>query len=93
MITAIVMIDTEADVIPEVAEKIANLDGISEVYSVTGGVDLVAVARVAHHEDLAGVIADRLSKVPGVIKTQTHIAFRSYSKHDLAQAFDLGLGD
>jgi len=93
MITAIVMIDTEADVIPEVAEKIANLDGVSEVYSVTGGVDLVAVARVSRHEDLAGVIADRLSKVPGVIKTQTHIAFRSYSKHDLAQAFDLGLGD
>src|SRR5690625_6907987 len=51
MITAIVMIDTEADVIPEVAEKIANIEGISEVYSVTGGVDLVAIARVDRHEE------------------------------------------
>lgn len=93
MITAIVMIDTDADKIPEVAEKIANIDGVSEVYSVTGGADLVAIARVARHEELAGVIADRLSKVPGVVRTQTHIAFRSYSRHDLAQAFDLGLGD
>lgn len=93
MITAIVMIDTEADQIPEVAEKVANIDGISEVYSVTGGADLIAIARVSEHEELAGVIADRLSKVPGVLRTQTHIAFRSYSRHDLAQAFDLGLGD
>jgi len=93
MITAIVMIDTDADKIPEVAEKIANIDGISEVYSVTGGADLVAIARVTKHEELAGVIADQLSKVSGVVRTQTHIAFRSYSRHDLAQAFDLGLGD
>lgn len=93
MITAIVMIDTDADKIPEVAEKIANIEGISEVYSVTGGADLVAIARVAKHDELAGVIADQLSKVAGVVRTQTHIAFRSYSRHDLAQAFDLGLGD
>lgn len=93
MITAIVMIDTESDRIPEAAEEIANIPGISEVYSVTGGADLIAIARVDRHEDLAGVIADQLSKVAGVLRTQTHIAFRSYSRHDLAQAFDLGLGD
>lgn len=93
MLTAIVLIDTNADVIPEVAEKIANIPGISEVYSVTGNVDLVALARVSEHDQLADVIADQLSKIPGVVKTQTFIAFRTYSRHDLAQAFDIGLGD
>lgn len=93
MLTAIVMIDTEPDVIPEVAQQIADLNGVSEVYSVTGEVDLVAMVRVAEHDALATVIADRISKVPGVIRTQTYVAFRAYSRHDLAKAFDLGLGD
>jgi DNA-binding Lrp family transcriptional regulator len=91
MITAFVMIQTEADSIPECAEKISALEGISEVYSVAGDWDLIAVARVRHHEDLAEVIANRLSKVPGVRETTTHIAFRAYSQHDLDAAFSLGL--
>jgi DNA-binding Lrp family transcriptional regulator len=93
MITAIVLIDTEAARIPEVAEAISAIPGISEVYSVTGDVDLVAVARVRAHEDLAEVIADHVSKVEGVLRTQTYIAFKTYSKHDLEAAFSLGLED
>ena len=79
--------------IPEVAEAIADLPGVSEVYSVTGSVDLVAIVRVREHEALAEVIADRLSKVPGVRETDTHIAFRSYSQHDLEAAFSLGFDE
>jgi len=93
MITAIVLVHVEADRIPEVAEAIADIDGVSEVYSVTGGADLIAMVRVREHEALADVIADRLSKVSGVRATETHIAFRTYSKHDLEQAFDIGLED
>ena len=66
MITAIVLVHVEADRIPEVAEAIAALEGVSEVYSVTGGADLIAMVRVREHEALADVIADRLSKVDGV---------------------------
>jgi DNA-binding Lrp family transcriptional regulator len=91
MITAFVMIQTQADSIPECAQKISEIDGISEVYSVAGDWDLIAVARVRHHEDLAEVIANRLSKVSGVVDTSTHIAFRAYSQHDLDAAFSLGL--
>lgn len=90
MITAIVLVHVAADRIPEVAEEIAALDGVSEVYSVTGAADLVAMVRVHEHEALADVIADRLSKVAGVRATETHIAFRSYSQHDLDAAFSLG---
>ncbi len=90
MITAIVLIKADVDRIPEVAEGIAELDGVSEVYSVTGEIDLVAMVRVRQHEQLADVIADRLNKVDGVLETETFIAFRSYSRHDLEAAFALG---
>ncbi|MBD7994169.1 Lrp/AsnC ligand binding domain-containing protein [Arthrobacter sp. Sa2CUA1] len=90
MITAFVLIQTDSARIPECAEEISEIEGISEVYSVTGEWDLIAVARVRRHEDLADTIANRLSKVPGVIGTTTQIAFRAYSKHDLDAAFSLG---
>lgn len=91
MITAIVMVQAEVDQIPEVAEAIAELDGVSEVYSVTGDAALIAMVRVRQHEELADVIAGRINKVPGVLGTSTHIAFRTYSKHDLEAAFALGI--
>ncbi|MFB7633275.1 Lrp/AsnC family transcriptional regulator [Streptomyces sp. NPDC056149] len=91
MITSIVLIKTSVDQIPEIAEQIAALEGVSEVYSVTGAHDLIAMVRVAHHDDLADVIPGRISKVPGVASTETHIAFRTYSQHDLETAFSIGL--
>jgi DNA-binding Lrp family transcriptional regulator len=93
VISAIVLINAEVDRIPEVAAAIAEIDGVSEVYSVTGDVDLIAIVRVREHEEFADVIADKLNKVSGVMLTQTHIAFRTYSKHDLEAAFSLGLDD
>ncbi|MCA5893860.1 Lrp/AsnC ligand binding domain-containing protein [Isoptericola sp. NEAU-Y5] len=93
MLTAIVLIDTEADQIPEVATKVTALKGVSEVYSVTGKADLVAMVRVREHTELADAIADGISKVPGVVRTETLIAFRTYSNLDLEQAFALGLDD
>ncbi|MGW1075306.1 Lrp/AsnC family transcriptional regulator [Streptomyces sp. NPDC002537] len=91
MITSIVLIKTDTDRIPEIAERIAALEGVSEVYSVTGAQDLIAMVRVARHDDLADVIPGRISKVPGVVSTETHIAFRTYSQHDLEAAFAIGL--
>lgn len=90
MITAIVFVQADVSRIPEVAERIAELDHVSEVYSVTGDIDLVALVRVTTHEAIAEVVADRLNKVDGVLATETHIAFRAYSKHDLEAAFALG---
>ena len=90
MITAIVFVEAEVARIPEVATQIANLEGVSEVYSVTGGIDLIAMIRVRSIEQVAEVIAERLNKVPGVLNTETHIAFRAYSSHDLEAAFSLG---
>ena len=91
MITALVLISADVARIPEVAQEIADLPGVTEVYSVTGDIDLVAMVRVREHEHLADVIADRLNKVEGVVHTETHIAFRAYSQHDLEAAFSLGM--
>ncbi|GIM94459.1 Lrp/AsnC family transcriptional regulator [Paractinoplanes toevensis] len=93
MNTAIVHIDCATDSIPEVAEALAALDGVSEVYSVAGNVDLIAIVRVPKFDDIAEVIAGKISKTAGVLNTESHIAFRAYSKHDLEDAFAIGLPD
>jgi DNA-binding Lrp family transcriptional regulator len=91
VVTAIVLVKAEIQRIPEVAELIVKIPEVSEVYSVTGEFDMVAMIRVRSHEELADVIPGRLNKVPGVTHTETHIAFRTYSRHDLEAAFSLGL--
>ena len=90
MVTAIVLVKAEIQRIPEVAEEIARIPEVSEVYSVTGEFDMVAMVRVRAHEELADVIPGRVNKGPGVTHTETHIAFRTYSRHDLEAAFALG---
>jgi len=90
MVTAIVFVKAEVSRIPEVAEAIAALAGVSEVYSVTGAIDLIALVRVSGHEQVAQVVTEQLNRVSGVLSTETHIAFRAYSTHDLEAAFALG---
>ena len=93
VVTAIVLLKAEIHRIPEVAETIAQLPAVSEVYSITGDYDLVAIVRVRSHDELADVIPGGLNKVDGVTATQTHVAFRTYSRHDLEAAFSIGLAD
>jgi DNA-binding Lrp family transcriptional regulator len=87
------MVTVETDQIPEVAQALADLDGVSEVYSVAGHVDLIAIVRVREFDQVADVIAGRIDKVDGVLDTETHIAFRAYSRHDLEAAFAIGFDD
>jgi DNA-binding Lrp family transcriptional regulator len=90
VITAIVLIKADVARIPETAETIAEMPAVTEVYSVTGEFDLVALVRVRSHDELADVIPGSLNKVSGVTHTETHIAFRTYSRHDLEAAFAIG---
>jgi DNA-binding Lrp family transcriptional regulator len=85
-----VLITCEVDRTSETAEALADLDGISEVYSVAGDWDLVAVVRVGSHDDLAEMVTDHVRKTRGVAATQTLIAFRTYSRHDLDRMFSIG---
>jgi DNA-binding Lrp family transcriptional regulator len=91
MVTAIVFIHTQVDAVNSVAEAVAAIEGVSEVYSVTGDLDLVALVRVHSLDDVSGVVTDAITAVSGIVNTQTHVAFRTYSRHDLETAFSLGL--
>jgi len=91
MVTAIVFVQTEVDAIPTAAEALADIEGVSEVYSVTGAIDLVVMVRVPSIDDVATVVTEQVNAVPGVLSTETHVAFRAYSRHDLEAAFSLGL--
>jgi len=92
VITAIVLIQATAESIPEAAQTIADIDGVREVYSCAGDVDLIALVKVAEHEELAELVPGRISKVTGVLSTDTHIAFRSYSRRDTEDTFSVGMG-
>ncbi len=91
MITTIVLIRAEPSQVPQVATTLAGVDGVTEVYSVSGEWDLVAIVRVAEYAQIAQVITEKFPDVPGLIRTQTLTAFRAYSKKDLEQAWDIGV--
>ena len=91
MVTAVVLIKAQTDKVSALAEQMADLEGVSEVFSVAGQYDLVALVRVRENEDLARVISDRVRKLPGIVSSETLIAFKVYSKKDIEAAFSLGL--
>jgi DNA-binding Lrp family transcriptional regulator len=90
MVTAMVLINTDRYKVNEVAEKLAEVKGITEVYSVAGAYDLIAVIRVTTNEELSEVVTSRIVKIEGIAKTETLIAFRAYSRHDLEGMFSVG---
>lgn len=91
MITTIVLIRAEPSQVPTVAQRLAGIDGVTEVYSVSGEWDLVAIVRVPEYEKIAEVVTEVFPTVPGIQRTQTLTAFRAYSKKDLQQAWDIGV--
>lgn len=91
MVTSIILINTERSKINEVAERLADMEGISEVYSVSGNYDLVAMVRVPTNDDLANLITKRLLGIPFIVKTETMLAFQTFSKHDLDAMFAVGM--
>jgi DNA-binding Lrp family transcriptional regulator len=91
VITTIVLIRVDPRLVPEAAAKLAGIDGVAEVYSVSGDWDLVAIVRVPEYEQIARVVTEHFPTVPGIQRTQTLTAFRAYSRKDLEQAWDIGL--
>jgi DNA-binding Lrp family transcriptional regulator len=90
MVTAIVLIKTAQGRVPEVAQALLALSGLAEAYSVAGMYDLVAIARVRHHEELAQLVSEGIQKIPGIESTNTLIAFRAFSQRDLEAMWDIG---
>ncbi|MBV5319152.1 MAG: Lrp/AsnC ligand binding domain-containing protein, partial [Desulfobulbaceae bacterium] len=91
MVTSIILINAERNRINEVAEKLQELEGISEVYSVSGNYDLVAIVRVKTNDDLANLVTKKMLAIEGIAKTETMLAFQAFSRHDLEAMFALGM--
>ncbi len=93
MVTTIVLAVCDIHQIPETAQQVADLPDVTEVYSVAGDYDLVIMVRVRNHDDLARVVSEQIAKVPGVTRTQTLVAFKVYSRHDVEAMFSVGFED
>lgn len=91
MISALVLINAQRGQVNETAQSLLEIDGVAEVYSVTGEYDLVALLRLHQYDDLAEVVTNRMVQLPGILKTHTLMAFQCYSKADLQQAWDIGV--
>jgi DNA-binding Lrp family transcriptional regulator len=91
MLTAILMAKIEHGRVNEVAEALAAIPGVSEVYSVTGEWDIVALVRVRENEELAEVVTRHAAQIPGIQRTNTLLAFRTFSRYDLEHIFGVGL--
>ncbi len=91
MITTIVLVQADPKTIPVCASALAGIPGVAEVYSVSGAWDLVAIVRVPDLEQIATVVTQEFARVPGIQRTQTLTAFRTYSKGDMEQAWDIGV--
>ena len=89
MITAVVLITAERGALPKLGEDLAALPGVSEVYSVTGDFDFIAMVRAKQHDQLADIVTRQIAQTKGVARTHTHVAFRAYSKHDLESVFGM----
>ena len=91
MVSAIVLIECEKGAINATAEALTDMKGITEVYSVAGQVDLVAIIRVSDNDQLAEIVTNQMLTISGITRTETLIAFRVFSKHDLEQMFSIGI--
>ncbi|MCL2182509.1 MAG: Lrp/AsnC ligand binding domain-containing protein [Chitinispirillia bacterium] len=90
MLTAFVSLKVQRDKVNEIAAHLASITGVSEVYSIAGRFDLTAIIRVRDCDDLADIVTTKLLKIDGIIDSETQIAFRVHSKHDLESMFSLG---
>ena len=88
MITAIVLVNCEVGRVHEVAEALVRLEGVAEVYSISGDHDILAILRVKQYDSLAKVASEQIAGIPGIVRTKTHMAFRCYSKHDMEKMWE-----
>ena len=91
MVTSIILINAERNRINELAEQLQAMDGVSEVYSVSGKYDLVVIIRVKTNDDLADLVTRRMVALEGIVKTETMLAFQAFSRHDLEAMFAVGM--
>ena len=93
MITAIVFMNCEVGKVHDVAEALTELDGVAEVYSISGEFDILVICKVRQYDELANLVTQQISRIGGITRTNTHMAFRAYSKHDMERVWAETMGE
>jgi DNA-binding Lrp family transcriptional regulator len=93
MLTAFILVKSTRESLTQLGSELADVAGVAEVYTVTGEWDFIAIVRVREHDDLAKVVTQGLTRLDGIQRTQTMVAFQQFSAHDLEAMFGLGLED
>ncbi|MFH1567303.1 MAG: Lrp/AsnC ligand binding domain-containing protein [Gemmatimonadota bacterium] len=93
MITAVVLIGCEVGKVHAVAEALVDIEGVAEVYSISGHHDIMTLVRVKEYEPLTTVVSERIGSTRGITSTETHMAFRCYSKHNMEKMWAAALGE
>jgi DNA-binding Lrp family transcriptional regulator len=89
--SAVVLINVQRGQVNATAQSLLEIEGVAEVYSVTGEYDLVALLRLPRYEELSEVVTSRLVQLSAITNTHTLMAFQCYSRADLQQAWDIGV--
>lgn len=90
-VKAIVLIKAQTDQVSRLARSIAEVAGVSEVNSMAGQYDLVALVHARDNEGLAGIVSDGIRRLEGISYSETLIAFRTLSKAQVATTHSVGL--
>ena len=91
MVNALVLLDVERKLVNQIASRISEIEGVSEVYSVSGSHDLVCIIRTKSNDDLAEIVTNKMLQIEGILKSETMLAFKCFSQHDLESMFDIGM--
>jgi DNA-binding Lrp family transcriptional regulator len=91
MITAFVMLNAEPGRVKPLAEELLGIKGVTEVYSVTGPYDLIAIVRVREHDELSELVTEAIATCGGIVSTETVVAFRAFTNRDLDAVWDIGV--
>jgi DNA-binding Lrp family transcriptional regulator len=90
MVTAIILLKVARERINDTAQELSDIEGMSEVFSVSGRYDLIAIARIKDNDELSELVTVKMRKVEGITESETMLAFRAYSRHDLEGMFSVG---
>jgi len=63
----------------QVAEDVVDVEGVSEVYSISGQYDLLLKCYLEAESDIGHFVTERIQTLPGVKDTFTTIAFKAFS--------------
>lgn len=91
MVNAFILMNVERSHLKSIADDLLAIPGIAEVYSVAGPFDIVAIARVRHHDDLNDLVTEHVAALEGIEQTETLIAFKTFAKKDLGMLWDIGV--